>query len=162
MNEGYYQGLPGDRLPGGRSAVAEDLELASLGQRFAGGMIDLLLGLGLLVLASVFFGDTLFTSLLAFTVSVLIHYPFLKATGQSIGKKVMGTRIVTMDDRKPPVIDLWFNRMAVMYLIGWIPVVGVPIVLVGLFMVFRDDRRALHDFITGTRVVKIRPGEVVS
>jgi len=41
-----------------------------------------------------------------------------------------------------------------MYLISAIPVVGSFFVLIDTLLVFRADRRCVHDLIAGTKVVK--------
>jgi uncharacterized RDD family membrane protein YckC len=81
-------------------------------------------------------------------------YP-LHSTGQSWGKRLLGIRIVDLAGRKP---DLW-RLLVLRYLptdaIGSIPFVGWPITLIDALMIFRKDRRCLHDFIAGTRVVTV-------
>jgi uncharacterized RDD family membrane protein YckC len=91
-----------------------------------------------------------------------IQYHFLKSTGQTIGKKVAGTRIVTMDGRKPPINDLMFKRYAFVSVLGLIPIAGIFLPLVDALMVFRADHRCLHDLVAGTHVVTVVPGEIIS
>jgi uncharacterized RDD family membrane protein YckC len=38
-----------------------------------------------------------------------------------------------------------------------IPIFGLFFVLADTLMIFRADRRCLHDLMAGTRVVKVRP-----
>lgn len=101
-------------------------------------------------------------TILCFVIFIAIQWTFLNATGQTIGKKVLKTRIVTMDGKKPVIGDLIFKRYMFMNLIGIIPWVGSVVAVVDALMVFKADRRCLHDLIAGTQVVRVVPGEVIS
>jgi uncharacterized RDD family membrane protein YckC len=151
------------------------LELATPGERFLGALIDGLI-LTPVVIPIYFFTGlsaaavsgakpsyllTAFATILVAVIAIAIQYTFLKATGQTIGKKVMKTRMVTPEGNKPEMPDL-FKRYGFMYLLGLIPFAGVAISLVDSLMVFKADRRCLHDLIGNTKVVKLRPGEVIS
>ena len=153
------------------------LVLATPGDRFLGALIDglinaaVLVPLGLMMgFYSVHTGDPASNSLarpviaglIGFGMFVAIHWVFLNATGQTIGKKVAKTRIVTLDGKKPGMGDLVGKRYAFMNLIGIIPIAGSILALVNVLFVFRKDRRCLHDLIGGTQVVKTFPGEIIS
>jgi len=148
-----------------------ELTLATLGERFLGSLLDGLISLALLlplwgVLFATEFIDsfsqigqmglipTLLISLVAFAAFIAIQWRFLQATGQTIGKKVMKTRIATLSGEKPPIMDLVAKRYAVMQLLGVVPFVGTLFSLVNVLFVFRKDRRCIHDLIAGTQVVK--------
>jgi uncharacterized RDD family membrane protein YckC len=161
-------------------------QLATLSQRFLGAFIDglitfavvfpLSLGVGFFwttsrptierpdQIAAAFGGGLLqnvVVQILGFGLFVAIHWKFLNATGQTIGKKVAKTRIVTMAGTKPSMGDLIGKRYAFMNLIGLIPVVGGIVSLIGILLVFRRDRRCLHDLIGGTQVVQVLPGQPI-
>lgn len=154
------------------------IQLASLSDRFAGAFIDGLIGLvasipiwGVLFLTGVVtfktmgtlgFGYILAMSLVGYAIFIAIHWKFLNATGQTIGKKVMNTRIVTMDGKKPEIKDLLIKRYGFTQLISIIPVVGTWIVLVSVLLIFKKDRRCLHDLIAGTQVIKFPKGSTIS
>jgi len=155
------------------------LQLATPSDRFLGAFIDGLVGLaisipfwGLLFLVGVLksmgdmgklsFGYTTVFTIFHFIVFMAIQWKFLNATGQTIGKKVAKTRIVTMDGKKPVIGDLVGKRYAFVSLISIVPVVGGVLSLVDALMVFKSDRRCLHDLVAGTQVVKFPPGEVIS
>jgi uncharacterized RDD family membrane protein YckC len=151
------------------------IELATLGERFLGSFIDGLILLPVVIPIYFLTGMsaaaasgvkpsyllTAVTTILVAAIAIAIQYTFLKATGQTIGKKVMKTRMVTPEGNKPEMPDL-FKRYGFMYLISLIPVAGVAVSLVDSLMVFKADRRCLHDMIGNTKVVKVRPGEVIS
>jgi uncharacterized RDD family membrane protein YckC len=148
------------------------LQLATLSQRFVGAIIDGLISAVIVVPIGFAMGlystntghkpglmETMGMGLVGFAIFVAIHWAFLNATGQTIGKKVAKTRIVTMDGSKPGMGDLVGKRYAFMNLIGLIPLVGGIVSLVNILFIFRKDRRCLHDLIGGTQVVKVLPGQ---
>lgn len=150
-------------------------ELASLGDRFLGAFIDGLIngafamivafgliGTGYLSTLAEYgklgFPATLVLTIVGFAFYIAINWKFLSTTGQSIGKKVAKTRIVTMDGRVPPMVDLVGKRYAFFTFVSVIPVVGAVISIANILFIFGRERRCLHDLVAGTRVVKALPG----
>jgi uncharacterized RDD family membrane protein YckC len=87
----------------------------------------------------------------------------LASRGQSIGKRIVGIRIVMADGSKAGLVQAWLMREVLITVIGmvagFIPFVGPVLVrpvfhLVDWCLIFRDDQRCLHDSLAGTRVVK--------
>lgn len=87
----------------------------------------------------------------------------LTSRGQSLGKILLGLRVVRADDgEKPGFMRAWLLRElpsgAIQGLLQLLPVVGLflrfAFVTTNYLMIFREDRRCLHDFIAGTRVVR--------
>ena len=78
----------------------------------------------------------------------------LTTSGQTIGKKAMGIRIVRVDTGGLPgfggAVAL---RWLVPALIGAIPYIGWTFGVADVLFIFADDRRCLHDHIAGTKVV---------
>lgn len=142
-------------------------ELASLGARLGGFVIDFVLYIIIVTCVTFLmggfsmvmsgqppaFGQTALWTLISFVIYAAIQFVPLQANGQSWGKKIVGTKIVTLDGQKPDIIKLIPVRYGCTQLIGIIPFVGFVINLVGVLLVFREDRRCLHDLIAGTRVV---------
>ena len=149
------------------------LQLATLSQRFAGAFIDSLINAAVILPMGFAIGlystgpdkpgiiQTMGIGLIGFAIFVAIHWTFLNATGQTIGKKVAKTRIVTLAGKKPGMGDLIGKRYAFMNLVGIIPLVGGILSLVNVLFVFRKDRRCLHDLIGGTQVVQMIPGQPI-
>jgi len=152
-------------------------QLASLGERFGGALIDGLIG-SLLMFPLVFFvvmpmfganlSDPNSTRqlqfnpayiitglLLGIVVFLLIHGYLLVTRGQTVGKMLLKTQIVDFNTGRlvspGKLIGLRYILMAV---IGNIPLIGPVIGFVGILLIFRSSRRCLHDEITGTVVVK--------
>jgi uncharacterized RDD family membrane protein YckC len=79
----------------------------------------------------------------------------LSTRGQTIGKKLLGIRIVCFDDESNPgFVKAFLLRAFVNGLIGAVPFLGFFYSLVDICFIFRDDRRCIHDLIAGTKVVK--------
>ena len=85
-----------------------------------------------------------------------VQYLPLSQSGQTWGKRVMKIKIVAQDGNKPDLATLMGKRYLFQQGIGLIPCLGAIIVLVDVLMIFREDRRCLHDQIAGTRVVIAR------
>lgn len=87
-----------------------------------------------------------------------IQWRSLAAKGQSIGKKVANTRIAMMDGAKPPVLDIVIKRYGFVILISLIPFIGVILPWIDILMIFKKDRRCLHDLVAGTQVLVMKQG----
>lgn len=81
-------------------------------------------------------------------------YPLHKS-GQTWGKRLLGIRIVDQAGRKPEFWRLTLLRYLPFDAMASIPVVGWLIAAIDSLMIFRDDRRCLHDILAGTRVVVV-------
>ena len=158
--------------------ISDELQLATPSERFTGAFVDALIGLVIVIpvwtgffllgvirsmkeIGQAGFGYTLLATAIYFPIYMAVQWKSLKATGQTIGKKVAKTRIVSMAGKKPEVTDLIYKRYAFVSLISLIPVVGGVLTLVDALMVFKKDRRCLHDLVAGTQVVKIFPGQII-
>ena len=78
-------------------------------------------------------------------------------TGQTLGKKICGIRVVNVDDGQVPS---WVKSILLREVVNAIPqslpLVGPFYALVDLLFIFRADRRCVHDLIAGTKVVAAR------
>lgn len=96
---------------------------------------------------------------------VLVAQVILLSTrGQSIGKIITKLRVVrAVDGAQAGFVHAWLLREAVITVIGVVlgvlPFLGLALRpgfhLTDWCMIFRDDRRCLHDLIAGTQVVKV-------
>ncbi len=82
--------------------------------------------------------------------------------GQTIGKKVMGLRVVRVDGRRASFARLFVLRWFMMAFVAWIADIAAPsqddvggcgVWLVDALFIAGPGRRCLHDLIAGTRVV---------
>ena len=89
-------------------------------------------------------------------VGLLAGQLWLLATrGQTVGKILMGIRIVRHPDGgQAGFVRNVLLRSAATLAIGAIPMAGALYGVADLAFIFRADRRCLHDLMAGTRVVK--------
>lgn len=147
-----------------------DQELASLWQRLGGVLLDsvifLVIELPVIFVFGVFdqlssgrgmlFGQTVGFFVFHFVVFAALNGWLLAKHGQTIGKKVAGTRIVDLTGNLRPFSIVFFVRYALFGAIANIPIMGGIFCLVDSLFIFRNDKRCIHDLIAGTRVVKAR------
>jgi len=143
-------------------------ELASRGARFGGAIIDGLMGIA--VIFPLMFATGVFQAAmngvpmalpmqlgiatLGLVLYLVFHGYLLHTSGQTVGKRLVGTRIVSIDDNS--ILPLW-KVFAMRYLpisvVAQIPGVGPLLSLVDSVFVFRGDKRCVHDLIAGTKVI---------
>jgi uncharacterized RDD family membrane protein YckC len=74
-------------------------------------------------------------------------------SGQTWGKKWLKVKIVDLQGRKPHFARLLFLRYAPTRIVAITPIAGPWIALVDDLLIFREDKRCIHDHLAGTRVV---------
>ena len=75
--------------------------------------------------------------------------------GQSLGKRILGLRIVRFGTGAPAgFLHGWLLRAVVPGIISCLPWIGYLFLIVNYCFIFREDRRCLHDLIADTCVVK--------
>jgi uncharacterized RDD family membrane protein YckC len=148
-----------------------EAELASPGSRLAAQILDGLLYV--IVLLPAFIGvvsllgedkddksKELYASLvvggvLLWLVLILIQGVFLCSKGQTLGKKMMGIRIVNSDDLGNPGFGrVFLLRYCANTLLTMIPWIGWIYWFIDLLFIFRGDRRCVHDLMAMTRVIR--------
>ena len=81
---------------------------------------------------------------------LLFHY------GQTIGKRVVGLAIVTLNNEKPPFAALIINRYLPQWVIGFIPGLGPLLAIADVsYIFFNEQNRCIHDLIAKTKVVDL-------
>ncbi|CAN5875065.1 hypothetical protein BH11MYX4_BH11MYX4_52240 [soil metagenome] len=156
---------------------ADEAPLAGRGARFGAALIDGLISLAIMlplqinfgVLANfpkikpLGFGETAAWAVAGFVLWTALHSYFLATRGQTIGKRLVGVQIVNVSDGRPaPLVKVIFARFLPTAIVANIPYVGGVVNLVGILLIFRDDRRCLHDLIAGTKVVEYRAPDASS
>lgn len=113
-------------------------------------------------------------SLVGFASFTAMHGYLLATGGQTIGKWLVGTRIVRADNDEVPTLARTLSlrygtlaigplaTLAVLVLNGVILYVFVVFGLIDIAHIFRRDRRCLHDLIAGTKVVAVARSPVPS
>jgi uncharacterized RDD family membrane protein YckC len=74
--------------------------------------------------------------------------------GQTIGKKLLGIKVVRTSGEKAGLGRIFWLRNVVLGVIGAIPIVGGIVALVDILLIFRESRKCLHDQIADTIVIK--------
>lgn len=174
--------LPG-ATPATAAPVAADTELAGRDARLGAFLLDYVLGIlatlpGMLMMGPIFFsllrqaaaghepdlstvdmagfGAGLVVMLLGGLVLMVVQVVLLSTRGQTIGKRLLGIRVVLYAGGGPAgFLHAWLLRNVVPFLIQLIPWIGFAFWIVDVCFIFTAERRCLHDLIAGTKVVKI-------
>jgi len=166
-----YEPPAADALePGITRADDSPQHLASLGQRWLAAMIDGLLAA--IVVAPIQYKLGVFAKYAAkvepnfwenagwaaiyFAAWLVENGYFLATSSQTIGKRMVGIRIENVAGGRTAFWKLVLVRNLPFSCIGQIPVIGVVLVLADPLLIFRKDRRCLHDHLAGTQVVRVR------
>ncbi len=145
-----------------------EAQLAGRGARLGGAIIDGVIVLGLWWLISLMtpwnvfspkmaqggFVAMLGTQLIGLLLFSLVNGYLLMTRGQTIGKMLLGMRIVRPDGSAATPGRMIGLRYAVGWMLSALPVVGMVFALVDCLLIFRADRRCVHDLIADTIVVK--------
>jgi len=86
----------------------------------------------------------------------VLHGFLLQQFGQTLGKRIMGIAIVTMDNQRPAFIQLIVWRYISQWLAGQVPVVGVFLRLADILAIFRPGHRCIHDHLARTKVIDLK------
>ncbi|QBB70424.1 RDD family protein [Pseudolysobacter antarcticus] len=147
-----------------------DVELADRLQRLGAALLDGLIGLVYALPIMFLLGTydylrqghqapwhlTAGTVVLGFIGFILLNGYYLKKDGQTIGKRIVGIRIVDMDNQILTLGKILVLRYLPIRIAAMIPFAGGLCALVDMLFIFRQNRRCLHDLIAGTKVVKVK------
>jgi uncharacterized RDD family membrane protein YckC len=143
--------------------------LASLGARFGAAFID-----GIVMMIVIFVPLLIFVggwsgyvervtaggyamkaglALLGFITYAVVNGAFLASNGQTVGKKLVGIKIVRTDGSKPTLGHILLMRQGPISALQLIPFVGGIFGLIDVLMIFRETRQCVHDNIADTRVI---------
>lgn len=81
----------------------------------------------------------------------------LAVRGQTVGKRMLGLRIVDRTGRHPGWVQVVLARECSRYILGFVPYLGVVLGLTDTLMIFGNRHQTLHDRIAGTFVVHGEP-----
>jgi uncharacterized RDD family membrane protein YckC len=155
---------PAPAAPPAPRAHAGDRPLAARGDRLVAQLLDALVYLlpvpaAFLIAAGLGGGaGATFLRLLLWatgTVAVwCVQVALLTLRGQTLGKKVLGLRVVDHDGSNPGFVRAVALRQVVPGLLAGVPILGMLFALVDLLCIFGEERRCLHDWLAGTKVVE--------
>jgi len=130
-------------------APVTKLTPASRGSRFLAAMVDAAAVLVIYLVSLVAKNPVLF--LAAICAFAVLQMFLLSRDGQSVGKRVLGIKIVKNDTEvNGGFVSNVLLRVIVNTVLSFIPFYT----LVDILLIFREDRRCIHDMIAGTRVVE--------
>lgn len=97
-------------------------------------------------------------AMVIFIALFLVLHGYLVATrGQTIGKLLLGTRMVRTNGSAATFRRLVWLRYLPQWLVSMIPILGPFLVIVDPLFIFRTDKRCIHDLIADTKVVRAAP-----
>jgi len=99
-------------------------------------------------------GYTLLIAALGIIVFLIINAKSLIHNGQTVGKRLLGIKIVDLNGSLPSIKQHLIKRYTVYFIPGQIPVVGQVFSLINLLFIFAKQKRCVHDYAAGTKVVK--------
>ncbi|MFZ5497191.1 MAG: RDD family protein [Verrucomicrobiota bacterium] len=86
---------------------------------------------------------------------LVVQVVMLSTRGQTIGKRLLGIRVVRHPDGLPAgFVHAWLLRNFVTGVIQVVPWIGFVFYLADALFIFTPERRCLHDLIAGTKVVQ--------
>lgn len=138
-----------------------EYELASLAERMLATIIDLVILFGYFIIINMFLsfsGDL--TNDLGIVLYVIImlpvsFYSLLSETllnGQSVGKRVMGIKVISLNGKQPS-----FGQYLIRWLFRLIDLWITSFVLATIMVAATERHQRLGDIVAGTTVVKTRP-----
>lgn len=83
----------------------------------------------------------------------LLNGYWLYKDGQSIGKKIMGIKIVDEKGKIPPLGITFGYRFLIMLFVSSLPLVGWILFIIEVLFIFGKKRKCLHDYIADTKVI---------
>ncbi|NQZ56152.1 MAG: RDD family protein [Lentisphaeraceae bacterium] len=145
-----------------------DTVLASRGQRLWASIIDSVIQMAI-VLPLMYFtggfegilegvthsiGYTVFMAAVGIATFIVINGRFLLKDGQTVGKRVVGIKIVDMEGDLAAVTPNLVKRYVIFLLPGQIPVLGQIFSFINILFIFGKKKRCIHDLFGKTQVVQ--------
>ncbi len=171
MNEQNSQANPYAAPTSTTLQVPDEAELAGLGRRLGGAIIDgiivsivafvpLLLYMGgwakyANAAADPSFMFTLAIAAISLIAFLLVQGYFLATDSQTIGKKILGMKIVRTDGSRADFARIITRRVLPIYATQLVPVVGTFLPLLDVLFIFRGSKKCLHDDIADTIVIRV-------
>lgn len=99
------------------------------------------------------FTYSLLMGLIGIIFFILINGKLLSKSGQTIGKRALGIKIVTLSGELPEIKEHLLKRYGVYLLLGQIPIIGQFLSFINILLIFGSQKRCGHDLLAGTIVV---------
>jgi uncharacterized RDD family membrane protein YckC len=146
--------------------ATDGLVLGSRGQRLLAAVIDVMVSLAAFFLARAvtpwdpfaetrdYFSLSLRDPAMGFVLFLLLNGYLLATQGRTIGKRLIGLRIVRSDGSPVSFGRMIGLRYGVFSLLNVLPALGQLVGIVDSLCIFRASRRCLHDELADTVVIK--------
>ena len=132
--------------------------LAGRGRRLGGAILDSLVGVVVSIPVMIYFGlfqrlmqggtltlgETVLFGGLYWVLFIAINGYWLHTRGQTVGKKLVGTRIVGMDNSNPGLPKIFMLRYLPLGLLSQIPIIGPVTGLIDGVLIFKSDRPCVY------------------
>ena len=89
----------------------------------------------------------------------VLNLVWLHRYGQSVGKRILGLRIVRADGSRAGLGRLFVLRELVPFALFLVPLAGALFYLVDRVTIFGEERRCVHDRLADTIVIDVKAGE---
>jgi uncharacterized RDD family membrane protein YckC len=132
------------------SMVSRDTVGAGFLERLLAVIIDALVLLIPNIIVVVVLGDGIAANLVSLAIGISYTLYFWTTTGATVGKQVMGLKVVMADGG-----GLVSAGTGILRYIGYI-ISGIPLFLGYLWAIWDPKHEAWHDKIAGTKVIKVR------
>jgi uncharacterized RDD family membrane protein YckC len=138
-----------------------DLFEPTFGQRLLARLLDGLILLAPLLVLALVLGRA--GSLVGLLVTAAYEITYIARDGQTIGKRVLGIRVVDVETGAVPTMEQAARRWAILGGLAWVLSVFVPLlgflfdVLVVVMVVRPPLHRGPHDLFAGTIVTAVHP-----
>lgn len=93
--------------------------------------------------------------LMGFAQYLLVNGYLLHSRGQTVGKWVLGIKIVSANSNN--ILPLWkvfFVRYVPFSIVAMLPFVGLFLAIINDLFIFRKDKRCIHDHLAGSKVIR--------
>ncbi len=141
--------------------------LASRWKRLWASMLDSLIMLSVILPAMYFTGGfdgmskgvqpsfeySLMITTLGIVAFIIININLLVNYGQTVGKKILGIKIVDLEGNLPSLKKHLLKRYAVYFLPDQVPVVGQFFSMINILFIFGKEKRCIHDLVAETKVI---------
>lgn len=162
--------IPDEYNPYSAPLAAVDLpapvmNLATRGQRLGAAVLDAMVIVPLGVVAAIVLpmgerNPNLMALMIAILVAAIVAIIVINAVGiyrngQTIGKRLLGIRVVRSNGERVDFARYVFLRWLAIAILGAIPLLGGFITLLDALLIFRDNHKCLHDDFADTIVITL-------
>lgn len=90
-----------------------------------------------------------------FLVVITVDLVLMYRSGQTIGKRLVGIKMVRLNGEQAGLGRLFGLRFLLPNVLFSLPLLGPILALVDIAYIFREDRRCMHDWMADTKVVEV-------